>query len=268
MSICYSETERHSPMSDTEVLLGQLLSVLNRECHVPSLPPRHLQIRIGGQYSADFIDKGYRICEDLDKGLKAVEKTLDDFQVVLDFGCGCGRTIRPMRALMPSSKLYGTDIDEEAVIWLRTNYGQLAEFSTNSNMPPTVYDANTFDLVIAVSVFTHLPEDMQFAWLAELKRIVRPMGYVLATTHGEKHYRQLDERVQETVNEKGFFYGDLGFNYGKSISLPDFYQNAFHAHDYIRREWARYFEVVNIRTQGIDNNQDLVLMQKKEVSHA
>ena len=49
------------------------------------------------------------------------------------------------------------------------------------------------------------------------------------------------------MRTKGFYYSDFGFNYGKSISLPDFYQTSFHTHDYIRREWGKHFDVLDIQ---------------------
>ncbi len=69
------------------------------------------------------------------------------------------------------------------------------------------------------------------------------------------------------MNTKGFYYCEPGFNYGKSISLPDFYQTAFHSHAYIHREWGKYFNVIHIQALGIDNHQDTVLMQKLQNYH-
>jgi len=43
-------------------------------------------------------------------------------------------------------------------------------------MPPMSYEDNMFDFVYSISIFTHLPEDMQFAWLQELQRITKPGG--------------------------------------------------------------------------------------------
>ncbi len=42
-----------------------------------------------------------------------------------------------------------------------------------------------------------------------------------------------------------------------SIKLP------YHTHEYIRREWSRYFEIVAIHPKGIGNHQDAVLVRKR-----
>jgi SAM-dependent methyltransferase len=55
---------------------------------------------------------------------------------------------------------------------------------TNRLDPPLPYPDERFDLVYALSVFTHLTESQQRSWSAELHRVTRTCGYVLFTTHG------------------------------------------------------------------------------------
>src|SRR5262249_14848680 len=52
---------------------------------------------------------------------------------------------------------------------------------------PLRYRDASFDLVYAFSVFTHLPESLQLAWMGELRRVLRPGGYLLISLHGEGH---------------------------------------------------------------------------------
>ena len=88
------------------------------------------------------------------------------------------------------AKLYGTDYNRKLIDWCR-NHIAFAEFDVNELAPPLRYDDAQFDLTYAYSVFTHLPEPLQFAWIAELSRILKPAGYLLISTHGacfaEKH---------------------------------------------------------------------------------
>jgi SAM-dependent methyltransferase len=257
--------EQHqNQLDDLEVLLQQIVSILEREVNIPPPPPKHLQIRVVGGYVPKFIESGFTsVYPDLTRVLKPVGKELKDFKSILDFGCGCGRAIRALATLLPESKLWGTDIDGEAIEWLKNNYQKYAEFSVAPHFPPTVYEDQMFDLIYGISVLTHLPEDMQFQWLEELCRITKPNGYVILSTHGENHYKAFDPKILDIMNNKGFFYCDPGFNYGESVSLPDFYQNAFHSHAYIQREWRQYFDVIDIQALGIGNHQDTVLLQKR-----
>jgi SAM-dependent methyltransferase len=256
--------QQQSQGNDNEVLLQQTLSILYRGENIPPPPPKHLQNRVVGGYVSGFIESGFTsVYPDLSRALKPVGKELKDFESILDFGCGCGRAIRALATLLPDSKLYGTDIDDEAIAWLKANYSRFAEFSVAPHLPPTIYEDESFNFIYGISVLTHLPEDMQFQWLSELARITKPNGYLVLTTHGENHYKAFVPEVLKIMDEKGFFYCDPGFNYGKSVSLPDFYQNAFHTHAYIEREWSQYFDVIEIQPLGIGGHQDTVLLQKR-----
>lgn len=255
-------------LNDAEIQIKQIVSILHWEMNLPLPPPKHMQIRVVGKYDEHFIDSGMSFYPVLNRLLFPVRKELKDFQSILDFGCGCGRAIRGLATLLPNNKIYGTDIDEEAIAWLKKNYSKFGEFSVAPHTPPTVYNDQTFDFIFGVSVMTHLPEDLQFKWLEELSRITKHGGYVMLTIHGEKIYRSLGKEVNNIMDTKGFlYYRPVGLNYGKNISLPDFYQNTFHSHSYIRQEWEKYFEIIDIQVagqnQGLDNFQDSVLLQKR-----
>ena len=223
-------------------------------------PPPHLQIRVAGEYYPWFIEHGEVLLNSLNTTLSNVGKDLTSFDTVLDFGCGCARVLRALHyRAAPSQKLYGTDIDAEAIEWCRTNYLKVAEFSVNTAEPPVAYADETFDLVYSVSVFTHLPEDMQFSWLKELQRITKPGGYLLLTTHGEKHFQKIPEPLRSVAVEKGFHYQGGR----KTKGLPDFYQTTYHMPAYIRTRWSTYFDILDIRERAIDDHQDIVLCRKR-----
>src|SRR5207248_1785974 len=114
--------------------------------------------------------------------LTSVHREISSFRDVLDFGCGCGRTLRYFADQSPITDFYGTDIDAEAIAWCRRHL-RFAKFKVNQALPPLSYRAEKFDLVYAVSVFTHIDEEYQFRWLDELRRITKPRGIVIVTTH-------------------------------------------------------------------------------------
>ena len=251
-------------VEELEIFVRQVSSILHHESDIPPPPPRHLQERVVGKYVPDFIESGFtKIYPTLTRVLRPTGKELGHFHSILDFGCGCGRATRALASRLPGCDLYGTDIDEEAVTWLNRHYARYAQFSVAPHVPPTVFEDQKFDLIFGISVFTHLPEEMQFQWLRELSRVTKPSGYVLLTTHGENHYSSLDADSLSVMREKGFFYTDFGSNYGKSIQLPDFYQTAFHSHAYIQKEWGRYFDVIDIQPRGLDDHQDTILLRKR-----
>jgi SAM-dependent methyltransferase len=233
-----------------------------REAGGFSPPPPHLQLRVAGLYYPEFFEHGEWLLGFLQDALGAVGKDLTSFPAVLDFGCGCARVLRAYydRAA-PSQKLYGTDIDAEAIEWCRANYSKMAEFDVNATTPPLAYADEMFDLVFSVSVFTHLPEDLQFVWLRELQRVTKTGGYLLLTTFSKDVFEQaVPEQSREAAREQGFFYDDRG---EKTEGLPDFYRQSFHTAAYIRSHWSELFDVVDIRERAVDGHQDIVVCRRR-----
>jgi SAM-dependent methyltransferase len=224
-------------------------------------PPRHLQVRVVGVYAPDFIESGRGVVKDMNSVLAYANENLRSFGTILDFGCGCARVLRALRShAIPSQILYGTDIDAEAIEWCKANYPHIAEFSVNPTVPPMSYGDDMFDFIYSISIFTHLPEDMQLAWLQELHRVAKPDAYLVLTVHGKNHYHNIPPELRHVMQEKGFCYLHLGDTEG----LPSFYKTAFHSHEYIRSRWSDYFDILDIQEVGISNWQDAILCRNRD----
>jgi SAM-dependent methyltransferase len=244
-----------------QVSAGQVTSLLQMKGLLPPIPPRHLQVRVAGAHYGEFFQHGTEMLGDFDRILKSEGSKVLDFKNILDFGCGCGRFLIPISLRGDAARFSGTDIDPEAIEWLKQNYSGFRDLDVNSAAPPTKYADGTFDFVFSVSIFTHLPEDMQHGWLKELSRIIQPGGYGIFTTHGPGHFHHLKKNKDARVRlpRDGFYYDVRG----QTDGLPDFYQTSFHTHEYIRREWSKYFEVISIHEKGIARDQDGVLVRKR-----
>ncbi len=150
------------------------------------VPPPELIVRVAGTPDAAWFLEGGRL------GYESVRAgvPLEEVGSVLDFGCGCGRVTRYWRAF--PGEVAGTDLSEEAVAWCRANL-PFARFEVNGLEPPLAFPSASFDLVYGLSVFTHLAEDTQARWLAELRRVLRPGGRLVLSTHGERYRERLDD---------------------------------------------------------------------------
>jgi SAM-dependent methyltransferase len=251
--------ELEGKVKELETRLEQFVSLARMKGAVPPIPPKHLQVRVAGAYYPTFFEHGKRMFHDLEALLQSQGQSFSGFENILDFGCGCGRFLIPMSFLLPPGKFSGTDIDQEAIGWLRENYPAFRDLDVNQFQPPTKYAAATFDFVYSVSIFTHLPEAMEESWLAELARIIKPGGYGLFTTHGANYVHLLTAAERAELTAKGFCY-----RVGQPTDgLPEFYQTSFHTVAYIREKWARHFEVLAVREKGLDGAQDAVLVRKK-----
>jgi GT2 family glycosyltransferase/SAM-dependent methyltransferase len=138
------------------------------------LPPADLQYRVSGANDPLAFDQlGRQAAEDFGQALARHGRRLADFNAVFDFGCGCGRLLRHLVRTVPADRLSGSDIDADAVAWVQRHY-PLVDARANDALPPLSFAAGSFDLVLCYSVFTHLDEAYQDAWLAELQRVTAP----------------------------------------------------------------------------------------------
>jgi SAM-dependent methyltransferase len=218
------------------------------------VPPRELRVR-AGPAAADvgfFLDTGARDLEMIVAALRSDGAEVERSRAVLDFGCGCGRVLRHWRRF-EGPEIHGCDLSEEQIDWCRRNL-TFARFARNELKPPLEHAGDAFDLVYAFSVFTHLPEELQLAWMDELFRVIRPDGYLLISTHGEPYLDRLTraEREQFASGRQVVLYKE-----GAGTGLCSTYTPA----GYVERVLGRSFRYVSFMPTGA-SGQDAHLMQK------
>lgn len=274
-------------------LLDQLAIAQTRTPHVPPLPLRR---NVQGEAAPQaFLDLGHRSRRDIAAALESIGRHITDFTQVLDFGCGCGRTLRWFDDVPASTQFFGTDVNPDAIAWCRQHL-TFASFRVNQMLPPLDYPDNTFDFVYALSVFTHLTEEQQFLWMAELKRIMQPNGLILLTFLGyDPHDTQSQTRLaNETVRGlhpalsalgKGGPWSELGGPWGRlnrdaletlqrlgivslpypptlQLFFPDGYVDTFHTKTYIEHHFGKHFHLISYLPKGMTNFLDVTIMQK------
>jgi SAM-dependent methyltransferase len=189
-------------------------------------------------------------------------RSYQDFKQILDWGCGCGRVTRYL-VNIPGPVIMGADIDSDNITWCRGNLRGGA-FQVLPLRPPTPFAEDQFDLVIGTSVFTHLAEDVQFAWLEELQRITTNGAVLLISVHGLSQlalYRAPTEYLSR-IEQQGFYEGGYNPQLDDTITEVGYYRNVYHSRNYIYSEWGRFFEVVDI-VDALASNQDLVVLRRR-----
>jgi len=138
---------------------------------------------------------------------------------VLEWGCGCARVLRHLPDLLPGSRLVGSDYNPASVEWCRANIDGI-RFELNGLAPPLPFDDAAFDFVLALSVLTHLSEPMHVVWFDELRRVTRPGGVILVSTHGEALRPQLLPEEDEAFRQGELVVRrDGGVDEGKRMYL-------------------------------------------------
>jgi SAM-dependent methyltransferase len=248
-----------------------------RSGHLGPIPPRRLRARVGGASISQYVAAGDRCARALYAALEAIGRPMTSFRHILDFGCGCGRTLQHLHRRVPG-ELIGCDVDHEAIAWMKDHYGERTNILTRFD-PPLPFDEGSVDLVYSISIFTHLSETKQDLWLAELHRILEAGGIALVSTHGATAYeafrsgrRGESEHFLRRMRERGTLeaeqfvyevYDNFVPESADFTGIKESYGLTFHSHEYLARHWGGVFEVLAIHQSAVDGIQDLVVLRKR-----
>jgi SAM-dependent methyltransferase len=234
------------------------------------IPPADLIVRAGatpgGDFAAEYLAGA--------AGMKELLMSLLDENggpavpgapVVLDFGCGAGNVIRHFDAEARSGEVWGCDIDERSIDWLERNLTPPFRFRALSPSAPVLpLPSDHFDLVYAISVFTHLADEWA-AWLLELHRVLAPSGILVTTFLGEgmADAERAGPWEEDRVGMNVLRDGQDWEGGGPTVFLSDWW---------IRLHWGRAFEILDIhhdrddRGNVVPNTHGYVLARKREGS--
>lgn len=201
------------------------------------LPPAELMFLVQGTTNVrEFLTDGRSTALAVLDVLKSSGVEIDSSASILDFGCGCGRVIRHVYDVT-GARCHGSDYNPRLIEWCKRNL-PFAQFGVNGVAPPLAYETEQFDVVYALSVFTHLPENLQTAWMTELSRVLKPGGHLLMTTHGESFLPIMSE--EDRIK---FRSGQLVVHEHGAIGSNPFF--AAHPPEYVRTHVPPALSVVN-----------------------
>lgn len=145
--------------------------------------------------------------------------SLRDARSVLEFACGYGRLTRHFVHRISPSKLTVSDIDRRAVDFVRETFGVDAFDSTST--PDQLSHDRRYDLIVVVSLFSHLPMQSWGPWLARLNEMLYPAGLLLFSTLPlDTLGGEVAEADREGV-ERGFLYKEHNETRGR-LSVQEY----------------------------------------------
>ncbi len=153
--------------------------------HMPLFPPADVQRRFVGSAGRDALHEAVAFYRVVKRAAERFSRPIMPSTRVLDFGCGWGRMIRLFLRDVAPENLVGCDVLPEMIEMCR-NLNLRATFEVNPPEPPTAFADGSFDVIYAYSVLSHLSESLHVQWVREFKRLLRPNGILVATTHSRR----------------------------------------------------------------------------------
>jgi 2-polyprenyl-3-methyl-5-hydroxy-6-metoxy-1,4-benzoquinol methylase len=156
---------------------------------------------------------------------------------LLDFGSGYGRVSRFFPQVFPKSQITVSEVKEHALKFQKEQFG--------FNTIPHTQDADSlasgqFDIILALSVFTHLPQASFEAWLTKLIQSLQPKGGLVFTFNHIRTYNK-------PVTNPDFHYitlsEDSSFSFvSDSLSDTREYGSTFVSYSYLEN-FLKQFDV-------------------------
>lgn len=150
---------------------------------------------------------------------------------MLEFASGYGCVTRHIDSELMNLSAIACDIHPEAINFLRSRLNRNAIISCVD--PDRFMLDRKFDVVFALSFFSHMPKKTWSKWLVSLYESVSPGGILIFTTHGKKSMQFFGE---VSFDNDGFYFmqqseqKDLDTSdYGQTIVKESYVSSMIHA---------------------------------------
>jgi SAM-dependent methyltransferase len=221
-----------------------------------------------GSGGTEALAQGFEIYELFKRLYERHANPLTSESRVLDFGCGWGRVIRFFLKEVAPDNLVGIDIDQR-MLGASRETNRWCRFQHCEPFPPTEFEPDSFDLVYAFSVFSHLSEEAHQRWLEEFERLLRPDGVLILTTFPREFLSRCSDGSSYVGDgslslEQWFSVYDRGeycYRKLKGVHHPHF-GDAFIPERYVRRHWTKQF-IAQDYVAAPDLGQNVVVCTKR-----
>ncbi len=238
----------------------------NIKNYLPTMPPEEIQVYWAGGSGDRLLKQSLAFVESVVQYARSEFNLVDLSDLrLLDFGCGWGRLLRLFYKYIPTTNLYAVDAWESSLQHckdcnIRANIAKVDEICVG--IPFGV----EFDLIISLSVFTHLSKRSADAALNALRESIDEDGLLIITVRPKeyiRYYLSLHDS-SESPDDLESKYEEDGFVFTPHKREPfdgDItYGDTFISIDYIRKNW-REWHIVDTQINAIDPYQMIVVLK-------
>jgi SAM-dependent methyltransferase len=153
---------------------------------------------------------------------------------VLEVGCGTGSLWANVAPLLPDLRLTLTDLSEGMLETAVRTVASIASIEVAEARPCDVqtlpFPDAAFDIAVANHMLYHVPDPRQAA--AELARVLRPDGVLLAATNGPHHLDAITELSRQALGWSALDFSErrFGKTTGRAILSSRFGSVRWHQH--------------------------------------
>jgi SAM-dependent methyltransferase len=190
----------------------------------------------------------------------------------LDFGCSSGRVVRALALARPDVEWHACDPNQGAIEWAGGHLPGIS-FAVSPQHPPLPYPSAHFDLVAAISIWSHYGSSAARSWLAEMHRLTRPGGVLVLTAHGEHSLAlfarqrlrpgELLARAAAALHANGhFFHDEFGPRGDAGVRHPE-WGLAFFTLEWLAAEVTPRWSIERFAPGAADGNQDVIVLARR-----
>jgi ubiquinone/menaquinone biosynthesis C-methylase UbiE len=243
-----------------DILIQSITNQIVQGMEFPAFPSPEIQVRFVGSSYEKTLKEAFEYYKHVKSQASIFGKSFTPTTRFLDFGCGWGRFLRFFMKDIDIENLYGCDPLSVALdICQDTGVpGNLILIGPEGKLP---YPDQFFDVIIAYSVFTHLPERLNLHWMRELARVSRP-GCVFCLTLEPRSF--IDRFCSVPADSTDAWLRSLSqfapkakefyrkFDAGEIVYLPtgggdnltpEVYGDAIVPLSFIKKKWKSFFGV-------------------------
>ena len=233
-----------------------------------TMPPE-IHAMSGGK--TGFVSGGFYSADTIVEGLAAVNiHVATDVQVGLDFGGSTGRAVLALSWAFQNVEWHLSDPIRASIKWAKENLEGIQSLASPI-VPPLSYGEGQFDLVFAVSIWSHYnPPTAGAAWFKEMHRIIRTGGTLVVTTHGwpALSHRLVSYESKEPISTglqaKGYEFISVFPNntdWDPDTTSADWGQS-FIDLDWLRVTLGPLWHILVVLPGLSDCNQDVIVLQR------